>query len=123
MSAYRDITIERGTRFEESFLFRDTGDDSYMPLTGYQWQGQIRASYDSDVALAQFQFAVQDYEDPDTNVVYPDAELLYWLDRATTQALPTGTYVYDIEYDPPAGDEYRDRLVRGRVIIRSEATR
>lgn len=111
MGAKANIIIDQGTDYSTTLTV--TNDDgTATDLDGYTAAGQIRKHYTSSTATADFQISFSDDRS--------DGLITATLGRATTEAMPAGRYVYDIEITS-SGDK-RTRLVEGIATVTPQVT-
>jgi hypothetical protein len=111
MGAKANILIDQGTDF--STVLSVTNDDgTATDLTGYTAAGQIRKHYTSSTATADFVITFS--ADRSNGLVTAS------LPRTTTEAIPAGRYVYDIELTSAV--DKRSRLVEGIATITPQVT-
>ena len=111
MAAKANIIIDQGTDFSTTLTV--TGDDgSVTDLTGYSANGHIRKHYTSSTATV---FDIV-FGTPRT-----DGQVIISLDRAITENMEAGRYVYDVELTSSANT--RSRLVEGVVTVTPQVTK
>ena len=121
MALTKHIQIMQGSRFSLRWRLRDQN-GTYFNLGGWTWRGNIRRTAGSTTIVQPFAFLVSDYTDTD-NITHVGAIVEAFLLPSGTAAIPTGTYVYDIEFDPPEGTNYTDKLWVGQADVAPEVTR
>lgn len=120
MGITKHIQITQGSRFSLRWRLKDTA-GAFFNLSAWTWRGKIRRTHGGN-EVATLQFAASDYTAPDATV-HEGATVEAFLLPSVTAALDAGEYVYDIEYDPPAGANYTDKLWIGTATIGPEVTR
>ena len=102
--AYWDLVVHQGASFTRTLEFETSIDD-------YEFRGQIRPSHESEDVLASFSFTKVDSN-----------TLGMALIPGTTEQLPVGNAVYDVEAFT-FGDAFVVRLFEGCVSVTPEVTR
>jgi len=112
MGAKANILIDQGTDYSTTLTV--TGDNGTPTnLTDYTAAGQIRKHYSSTTAIADFVISF--------STDRSDGLISATLPRATTEDMPAGRYVYDIEITS-SGDK-RTRLVEGIATVTPQVTK
>lgn len=108
---YAELTIDQGATFETTIdLIADDG--SAVNVAGYLFQGQIRKSYYSGSAAADF--IIQPVNEATGNVKI-------YLSPETTSGIQPGRYVYDVKMTDTAN--VVTRIVEGIVTITPQVTK
>ncbi|WP_019558480.1 hypothetical protein [Thioalkalivibrio sp. ALE12] len=100
-----NIEIQQGSTWARTLNFGET------PIDSLEFRGQIRRTHDDPEVLAEFSFE---------NL--GDNRLAVSLDPASTEAIPAGRHVFDIEAYTTE-DEFVARLLEGRADVSPEVTR
>ena len=110
-----DLELYRNDSYVFTFEVTDTEDD-VVDMTGYEFFGEIRSSYDSETVLADFRFI-------ETNVA--TGELTAIIDAAETDALvlPGGDGVYDIQIATDDATPLVHTVRRGAVTFAKDVAR
>lgn len=105
MATYSNIYIDQGSTYSSAI---DVKDSNGLPfdLSTYQARGQIRKSYNSANATAEFATNI--------NLVVPGKVALY-LSATQTRAMKAGRYVYSVEIYNDGGHVVR--VADGQVEI------
>lgn len=115
MSAGRhNIEIEQGATWSLLLRYR-TEPDTPVDLTGATARMQVRATYESDVALISLTT-----ENGRISIAEQSGEIALSIEATATEALPAGLYVYDVEVVRGASVA---RLLAGRAKVSPEVTR
>lgn len=114
-----DFDIYQGSRFSVQLEWKDE-DGNLVDMTDYTWKMQLRESYKSSTVLLTLQ-TTPGVED---GSIVIDGLGLFTLSIPAdiTQDLDFTHAVYDLEFTPPAGAEFRDKLLRGKVKLIEEST-
>lgn len=111
-----DITTDQGSTFQRRFQYLDAA-GSAIDLTGYQARMQVREAFeDADTLLA----LVSNGTAAAIQITAGSGILDVTATAAQTQALPVGSWLYDLEIEQ-AG--FVTKLVRGKFVVRAEVTR
>jgi len=113
MAGKYDITIEQGATFTLSMTVKKNG--SPVDLTGYTARMQARPHAGSSAVYLDLSSVNK------ITLGGPAGTIVISLTAAETAALPTGTFVYDLELISPLG--VTTRLLAGRVVVSAEVTR
>lgn len=121
-----DLTAECGATFDRSFRWTTSelfpvppgGDPDAVPvdLTGWSARMAVRTFRDSPEPLVEISLG--------DGIAFDDEELGRFTLTITAEVMdtiPPGTAFYDVEFISPA--EEVTRLLRGRFIVRQQATR
>lgn len=110
MSGTVNLTIEQGSTFSRLITIQD---ESQTPvnITGNTFAGQIRKRHASDTVEATFTCTVTDGAAGKLTVALTDEQ---------TAAIPSGDWVYDIEW---YNGTVTGRLLEGSVYVSPEVTR
>lgn len=104
------ISIDQGSTFEKSWIFRNT-DLSFFDFTGYIIRAQLRSEHNANLAA---NFGAE-FSDPSSG------QFKIVLTATGSAGLSAGNYVYDVKVDNLSGSILR--LVEGSVELRPEVTR
>lgn len=112
MAAKHNLTIDQGSTFKRALTIKSGDTGAAIDITGSTISGQIRESVDSETIIAEFTGTV-------TTPVSGQCEVS--LTATQTTAIPSGTYVYDIEWEDVNGNV--TRLIEGKATVTPEVTR
>jgi hypothetical protein len=108
---YAEITIDQGATFETTIdLIADDG--ASINVAGYSFQGQIRKSYYSGSAAADFIIQTVNAETGNVKI---------HLSPETTSTIQPGRYVYDVKMTDTAN--VVTRIVEGIVTVTPQVTK
>lgn len=114
------LRIEQGATWTRVFTFLDENDDP-IDVTGWEFRGQVRRSYNSNDALAEFSFTASDADNKKvftiTDTETTDIPVL----PPTGNSRTSSFYMYDIEAVKEDGTV--ERLFQGKAEISPEVTR
>lgn len=119
-AATRNFSIAQGEYFDRVLMFSvtdDSGVKTYIDLTGYEFEGQIRDSASDDDVNAQLNFDL--IEVTREEQTFKAVEVT--LDDGETGAMAARVYAYDIFWIPPAG--HREPIMRGAFRVEGAITR
>jgi hypothetical protein len=111
-AAKLNLTIEQGTTFEKSLIWRDKNKRP-VPLTGYTARMQIRPSVSSSEVILELSTA------NGRIILGAGGSIKFVLTPELTSALKAG--VYDLELTDSLGRV--TRLIEGKVTVSPEVTR
>lgn len=116
-----NLKINQGSDLR--FAIRVKGSDGLPEdVTGREFKGQIRASYEDEDALASFAFTLRDQTVPETkgfvDVHLPNTALAQADLKLSTKA----NFKYDIEMKYAAPSTDKVRIMEGDAIVYPEAT-
>lgn len=114
-----DFDIYQGSRFSVQLEWKDE-DENLIDMTGYTWKMQIREFFNSTVPILTLSTTPGVGEG--SIVIDGPGLLTVSIAASLTQALDFDRAVYDLEFTPPAGAEFKDKLLRGKVRFMREAT-
>jgi hypothetical protein len=110
-AGYQELFLEQGTTFTTNITLDDI-DGTPFNLTGVQAKSQIRKSYYSANATAEFTVTINS---PETGVI------LLALDAADTSNIAAGRYVYDVAIKDTANTV--TRVLEGIVNVIPQVTK
>jgi hypothetical protein len=105
-----DIELAQGETFYTALTLDES--EAVMDLTGYAFEGQIRATPESPTVLANFGF---------DESRLASGTVAITLSAAVTESLPVRACVYDLFMTSPAG--IRTQLLKGSVLVSMRITR
>lgn len=105
-----DIQLAQGETFYTALTLDESG--AVMDLTGYVFEGQIRATPEDPTVLASFGFDESRLASGTVAITLP---------ASVTSALPVRACVYDLFMISPAG--IRTQLLKGNVLVAMRVTR
>jgi hypothetical protein len=111
-AATKDITIERGATYQNTFALKNADDSSAFDLSGFTATAQARKSANSDSVVVEFDC---DIPSPAT-----DGVITISVDKGETLNLREGTYHWDLFIDDGTT---ATRLLKGRVQVVPTVTR
>lgn len=109
MAVKANITIDQGADFSTTINLKDD-DGSATILTGYTGASQMRKYYTSSTAY-----------DFDVSITANTGEVILSMSANTTNNIPLGRYVYDVELTDNIG--VVSRIVEGIVTVTPGVTR
>lgn len=107
MASKINILIDQGSTFNTEITVLDES-DNLIDFTNYTANSQIRKSYSSSL---YYSFNVSGSN---------SGVLTLSMNAATTNTIPAGRYVYDVEVETSG---VRSRLVEGIVVVTPQVTR
>ena len=111
MAGYQELFLDQGTDFNTTITL-DGGNGAPFNLTNYTGTSQIRKSYYSTNATAQFAITIAN---PTTGVIGIS------LDSANTANIAPGRYVYDVLITDTTHN-YKTRVLEGIVNVTPRVT-
>lgn len=114
MATSYNISTYQGDLFQATLSVKDSNNTA-INLSGYQIRGQVRASYGSTGVLLDLNPTITSHVSGTINIT---------LESETTDSLPVGQFVYDIERYPsgiPTGNSIK--LMLGKFNVSPEVTR
>ena len=114
LAATYGFTADQGATFSQVITWKDST-NSPIDLTGYAARMQIRQKVSSSVSLA--------LTTDNGRITLGDAAgtITLGVSAADMEALPAGSYTYDLELISTSGEV--SRLLMGTFVVRSEVTR
>lgn len=114
-----NIAINQGATWQIEVTYLDPDGDP-VNLTGFDVRMQVRRAYadQDDVDSPLVDLTIGD------GVTVTDATggvFRLTIDKTTTEALPPGSWLYDVEIESAGGEV--TRLFYGRALVRAEVTR
>lgn len=110
-----NIDIYKGSRFEANIEWKDEN-GVLVPITNFVWKMQIRETWDSASVIFEL-------NEVDGTIVATDPGIIALnIPADDTEAMDFWTAVYDLEFQPPAGAAFRDKLIRGGAKFHKEST-
>lgn len=103
-----NLTMDQGTSFAAQFEVVDENED-LIDFSNYNLESQVRKTYTSSNNYA---FSVS---------ASSSGIITLTMNSATTNTVPFGRYVYDIEIQDNFG--FRDRIVEGILTVTPQVTR
>lgn len=111
MANFAELTIDAGTDYNEIITIQDDGSGNLINLTGYVISSQLRRSYYSINATANFTCTVADASNGNVSIT---------LSNAITANIKPGRYVYDVKAVTPANNVVR--LIEGTATVTPRVT-
>ena len=108
---YSELTVDQGSTYESTLdLVNDDG--SALNVTNYLFSGQIRKSYYSANAAANFTITVTDQANGNLTIL---------MNAATTANIVAGRYLYDIKMTD--SNDVVTRIVEGIITVTPQVTK
>lgn len=111
-AGYQELFLEQGTDFSTSITLDDVYGEPFL-LHGFIGKSQIKKSYYSTTAVAEFNVTINN---PDTGVIN------LTLDSPTTSNIAAGRYVYDVAVKDTLGGNTVTRVLEGIVNVLPQVT-
>jgi len=92
-----------------------------MNLDGYTARGQVRETYSSEVATADFTCTIVDPSSDGKVQIVLDATSSAAIEAGDSYSDPDSEYVYDIEIEDASG--FVTRILQGKVFVDPEVTK
>lgn len=115
-----DLRIEQGATWTRVFTFVD-GNDDPIDVTGWTFRGQVRKSFNSTTALADFSFSASDADNKKVFTITDTETAGIPVNPPTGNARNSSFYLYDIEAVKDDGTV--ERLFQGKAEVSPEVTR
>lgn len=103
-----DLIMDQGTSFAAQFEVVDDNQD-LIDFSNFTLESQIRKTYTSS---NNYSFSIS---------ASSNGIIILTMNSATTNTIPFGRYVYDIEIKDNFG--FRDRIVEGMLTVTPQVTR
>lgn len=114
MATSYNISTYQGDFLQATLSLKDTNNNP-IPLTGYDVRGQVRTSYGATGVLLNLNPTITNYASGYVSISIPSE---------TTENIPVGIFVYDIERFPSGIETGNSiKLMVGKFIVLPEATR
>lgn len=110
MTAYKDLTINQGSTFEEVFVVKDSITKAVRDLSGYTARMQARLTVENPTPLF----------DIIPTIDGPNGKVTVIIPKATTAAYSWRSARYDLEIDNGIKAE---RILEGFISVSPEVTR
>jgi hypothetical protein len=107
-----NLVINAGSDFSQSFTLEETESNSFLNLTGYQVDSQMRKWSGSSTFISFTTFV----EFPPTN-----GKINISLTAEETKNIRPGRYVYDVLITDTFGQ--KNKVIEGMVLVREGVTR
>jgi hypothetical protein len=111
MANFAELTIDAGTDYNEIITIQDDGTGNLINLTGYSISSQMRRSYYSVNATANFSCTIVDAANGNVSIS---------LSNSITANINPGRYVYDVKAVTPANSVVR--LIEGTATVTPRVT-
>ena len=112
MAAFVELYVDQGTTFTNTITLNDDSTNANVNISGYLIRSQMRRSYYSTNATANFVCTITDSE-------YGVIEMS--LDAANTANIKAGRYVFDVEMQDTAN--VVTRILEGIITVTPGVTR
>jgi hypothetical protein len=116
MVARQNLTVYQGADYRRALEFKDNS-AVLMDLTGYEFRGQVKLSYQEQDPVFSFGFTLRD-QVSDTGIV---DMILTAVDSSAVSINKETNYIYDIEMVD--ADGYVTRVLEGRLKLYPEVTK
>ena len=117
VAARYDITIEQGSKFESTIIYKDSN-GNIVDLTGYTAEMQIRETVASATTLITLSTS-----NGRITITGASGQIDLSINATDTDDLDFERGVYDLEITPASGADNTIRILQGKVALSKEVTR